>query len=495
MEAFAFDGGRSRAARTAAVPPAASLPSPRREAAPAAAAVATAPAAAAAAATAAAPAADGASKIRQMGGNAALRICSDQVVVDLRSALKELVENALDAGATKLEVRLKEHGAEMLEVTDNGRGISRENLDGVARRHHTSKLREFDDLGRLRSFGFRGEALSSLAALSSLSVATRTEDDAVGTSLSFGRDGEISARSKVARDVGTTVCVARLFEPFAVRRREASGYLPRAQRDLHARTRTRRRAQTTTYSPLPTPHTRLVGRLLVHTPPVLHSQLVRTAQLEMRKMLAALQASLPPSLPPSLPLPLTHSLGGCSRPCRRTRSSARLSASRASASRRRRAASRCCRPRAEPRGCEAPWRPSLARERPFRRPPPSRNSSPPPARPSRAGAKQLSELIPLSGSTDRVTIHGFVSRPRAGHGRRASDRQYTFVNSRPVDFPRLARVVNDAFRASTAKSECFPFLLLNLEAVARRRIGRATSHFSLMSPLVSRRRRTRTTST
>jgi len=80
------------------------------------------------------------------------------------------------------------------------------------------------------------------------------------------------------------------------------------------------------------------------------------------------------------------------------------------------------------------------------------------------GAKQLAELIPLSGSAAGISLHGFLSRPRAGYGRRQSDRQYLFVNQRPVDFPKLSRLVNDAFRQATAKSECFPFVLLNLKA-------------------------------
>jgi hypothetical protein len=161
-----------------------------------------------------------AGSIRSMGDATALRMCSDQVVVDLRSALKELVENALDAGATKIDVKLREHGAETLEVWDNGGGIAQSDLPGVARRHHTSKLGGYDDLGKLTSFGFRGEALSSLAALSTLSVATRTQADAAGTCLTFGRDGSVASRATVPREVGTTVIVTRLFEPFAVRRRE-----------------------------------------------------------------------------------------------------------------------------------------------------------------------------------------------------------------------------------------------------------------------------------
>ena len=75
-----------------------------------------------------------AGRIRPMGSGAARRICSDQVVVDLRSALKELLENALDAGASKIEVRLRDHGVDALEVADNGAGIGQSDLDGVALR-------------------------------------------------------------------------------------------------------------------------------------------------------------------------------------------------------------------------------------------------------------------------------------------------------------------------------------------------------------------------
>ena len=136
------------------------------------------------------------SRINRVAARDVQRICSDQVIVDLQSALKELLENALDAGATKIEVRLKEHGTDLLEVADNGSGIAPENLDGVALRHHTSKLSEFDDLQKLRSFGFRGEALT------------------------FGSDGAVASRATAAREVGTCVSVGELFKSFPVRRRE-----------------------------------------------------------------------------------------------------------------------------------------------------------------------------------------------------------------------------------------------------------------------------------
>ena len=160
------------------------------------------------------------SRINRVAARDVQRICSDQVIVDLQSALKELLENALDAGATKIEVRLKEHGTDLLEVADNGSGIAPENLDGVALRHHTSKLSEFDDLQKLRSFGFRGEALNSLAALATLTLSTRTAASPVGTALTFGSDGAVASRATAAREVGTCVSVGELFKSFPVRRRE-----------------------------------------------------------------------------------------------------------------------------------------------------------------------------------------------------------------------------------------------------------------------------------
>ena len=135
-------------------------------------------------------------RIQRVDTKVVQRICSDQVIVDLPSALKELLENALDAGATKLEVRLKEHGVELLEVGDNGKGIALADLETVAQRHTTSKLAEFDDLQSLSSFGFRGEALNSLAALSSLSITTRTKEDVTASTLHFDSNGAIKTSCK-----------------------------------------------------------------------------------------------------------------------------------------------------------------------------------------------------------------------------------------------------------------------------------------------------------
>lgn len=149
------------------------------------------------------------------------RICSGQVVTDLATALKELVENSLDAGATAIEIRLNNYGADGIEVSDNGPGIPKSDHDAVALKHHTSKIASFEDVARVKSFGFRGEALSSLCELAqTLEITTRTNDDPIGTTLSFGSDGRVASRSQRARAVGTTVKVHELFGRWPVRRKE-----------------------------------------------------------------------------------------------------------------------------------------------------------------------------------------------------------------------------------------------------------------------------------
>lgn len=95
-------------------------------------------------------------------------------------------------------------------------------LQALALKHHTSKISDFSDLHSLTTFGFRGEALSSLCALGKLSIETRTKKEPVGTHLDFDHSGSISAERKTARQVGTTVIVEKLFSPLPVRSKEFS---------------------------------------------------------------------------------------------------------------------------------------------------------------------------------------------------------------------------------------------------------------------------------
>jgi len=161
-----------------------------------------------------------AGSIKQIDKGVVHQICSGQVVLTLATAVKELVENSLDAGATIIEVKLRGQGAELVEVSDNGHGVVENNFAGLTIKHATSKLREFTDLVSVQTFGFRGEALSSLCALSTLSISTRHMSAQLGHVLEFDNDGIIVNKSTVARPVGTTVTVKNIFHTMPVRQKE-----------------------------------------------------------------------------------------------------------------------------------------------------------------------------------------------------------------------------------------------------------------------------------
>jgi DNA mismatch repair protein PMS2 len=149
------------------------------------------------------------------------QIQSGQVIVDLCSVAKELVENSLDAGATSIEVRFKNSGLDAIEVQDNGSGISRDNYENIALKHYTSKLSSFDDLSRLNTFGFRGEALSSLCALADFHIVTAQAHEAPKANrLEFEPSGKLKRTQIVAGQKGTTASVEGIFKRLPVRRRE-----------------------------------------------------------------------------------------------------------------------------------------------------------------------------------------------------------------------------------------------------------------------------------
>lgn len=159
--------------------------------------------------------------IKPLNGRAVHHIQSGQVIVDLGSVVKELVENSLDAEATSIEIRFKNHGLDAIEVQDNGSGIVSENYETIALKHYTSKLSSYDDLSFLQTFGFRGEALSSLCAVSKFHVTTaRASEAPKGMRLDFEVSGKLKSTQVVASQKGTTVVVEDLFMSLPVRRRE-----------------------------------------------------------------------------------------------------------------------------------------------------------------------------------------------------------------------------------------------------------------------------------
>ncbi|OAD72208.1 hypothetical protein PHYBLDRAFT_114001 [Phycomyces blakesleeanus NRRL 1555(-)] len=149
------------------------------------------------------------------------KICSGQVVVDLSMTAKELLENSIDAQATNIELRFKQNGLGGLDVVDNGHGIDPSNYESLALKYYTSKLSKFEDLESVMTFGFRGEALSSLCSLAKLSVTTATKEQAPkGVHLEYNSDGRLIKKTTVVRSVGTTVHISKLFESLPVRHRE-----------------------------------------------------------------------------------------------------------------------------------------------------------------------------------------------------------------------------------------------------------------------------------
>ncbi|XP_052024690.1 mismatch repair endonuclease PMS2 isoform X3 [Apodemus sylvaticus] len=158
--------------------------------------------------------------IKPIDGKSVHQICSGQVVLSLSTAVKELIENSIDAGATSIDLRLKDYGVDLIEVSDNGCGVEEENFEGLALKHHTSKIQEFADLTQVETFGFRGEALSSLCALSDITVSTCHASASIGTRLVFDHNGKIIQRTPYPRPKGTTVSVQHLFYTLPVRHKE-----------------------------------------------------------------------------------------------------------------------------------------------------------------------------------------------------------------------------------------------------------------------------------
>ncbi|KAK3397669.1 hypothetical protein B0T20DRAFT_499358, partial [Sordaria brevicollis] len=138
--------------------------------------------------------------------------------------VKELLDNAIDAGATAVEIFVSQNTLEKVEVRDNGSGISPSDFDLLGRPGHTSKLTSLKDLETVgcKSLGFRGVALASAAALADISICTRTSAEPVATILQLSREGVTNARGQKSTPVGTSVCVTSLFGSYPVRYKRAA---------------------------------------------------------------------------------------------------------------------------------------------------------------------------------------------------------------------------------------------------------------------------------
>jgi len=154
--------------------------------------------------------------IRQLDPDVAAKIAAGEVVERPASVVKELIENSIDAGATQIRVDLQNGGLQLIRVSDNGCGIPAGELSLALSRHATSKVAQIDDLERIRTLGFRGEALASIAAVADVTLLSRHEQAEQGAQM-HAVNGQLSATSAAASPVGTTITVRNLFSSVPAR--------------------------------------------------------------------------------------------------------------------------------------------------------------------------------------------------------------------------------------------------------------------------------------
>ncbi|EUC29137.1 hypothetical protein COCCADRAFT_8613 [Bipolaris zeicola 26-R-13] len=165
-------------------------------------------------------------RIKALSQDVVNKIAAGEIIVAPMHALKELIENAVDAGSTALEILVKDGGLKLLQITDNGHGIDKEDLTILCERFTTSKLKAFEDLTSIGTYGFRGEALASISHIAHLKVTTRTKESSCAWEAHFA-DGKLTSpkpgqsaepRPKAGRQ-GTTITVEDLFYNVPSRRR------------------------------------------------------------------------------------------------------------------------------------------------------------------------------------------------------------------------------------------------------------------------------------
>jgi DNA mismatch repair protein MutL len=158
------------------------------------------------------------SRIKQLPSQEAQKIAAGEVVERPANIVKELFENSLDAQATEVSLFVKDGGRQMIRVVDNGYGMSELDAHACFEHHATSKISSIDDLAGLKTFGFRGEALSSISAVSKITLITKQEEDAFGYKVR--REGTIvSETTAVASSTGTDIMVDQLFFNVPVRKK------------------------------------------------------------------------------------------------------------------------------------------------------------------------------------------------------------------------------------------------------------------------------------
>ena len=158
-----------------------------------------------------------ANSIHLLPDHIANQIAAGEVIQRPASAVKELLENAVDAGATEIKLIINDAGKALIQVIDNGRGMNPIDAQNAFARHATSKISSIEDLFQIRTMGFRGEALASIAAVAQVSLKTRQAEEELGTSVEI-ENSQVSETSPVACAVGTSISMKNLFFNVPARR-------------------------------------------------------------------------------------------------------------------------------------------------------------------------------------------------------------------------------------------------------------------------------------
>ncbi|XP_008933451.1 PREDICTED: PMS1 protein homolog 1 isoform X3 [Merops nubicus] len=156
--------------------------------------------------------------MKQLPAETIRLLSSSQVITSVVSVVKELIENSLDASATNIDIKLENYGFNKIEVRDNGNGIKVADVPVMAVKHYTSKISSSEDLERLTTYGFRGEALGSICCISEVLITTKTATDSFSTQYALDSNGHITSKKPSHLGQGTTVTVLKLFKNLPVRK-------------------------------------------------------------------------------------------------------------------------------------------------------------------------------------------------------------------------------------------------------------------------------------
>jgi len=168
-------------------------------------------------------------KIKILSEDLVSLISAGEVIENPSSIVKELIENSLDAGTDMIDISIEEGGIDKIVVSDNGTGISRDDCEVCLQRHSTSKISKKEDINAISTYGFRGEALASIATVADVRITTQTNEEDVGT-LIISRVGESPKISDSSRPIGTTIEVTELFKKVPVRRKHLASPKVEGQR-------------------------------------------------------------------------------------------------------------------------------------------------------------------------------------------------------------------------------------------------------------------------